>query len=82
MGIFKFSLQMTKKNIESSQKKKLTVHLLAVAHLFQTFHFKLKPVPLPSVQVQQTMHCGQRQAKPVQILQTEEVLQSWHEERR
>lgn len=42
---------------------------------------KIKPIPL-TLQVQQTMHCGQRQAKPVQILQTEEMLQSWYEERR
>lgn len=34
------------------------------------------------LQVQQTVHRGQRQEESVQILQTEEVLQSWHEERR
>lgn len=33
-------------------------------------------------QVQQTMHRGQRQAKSMQILQAEEMLPSWHEERR
>lgn len=34
------------------------------------------------LQVQQTVHRGQRQEESMQILQTEEMLQSWHEERR
>lgn len=35
-----------------------------------------------SSQVQPTMCDRQRQEEPVQVLQAEEVLQSWHEERR
>lgn len=41
-----------------------------------------EPVCPTWLQVQQTVYCGQRQEESVQILQTEEMLQSWHEERR
>lgn len=37
---------------------------------------------LYAVQVQQTMHSGQRQEKSVPVLQTKEMFSSWDEEGR
>lgn len=50
--------------------------------MIASLHDGTNKLPLLFLQVQQTMHRGQRQAKSVQILQAEEVLQSRHEERR
>lgn len=50
--------------------------------MIASLHDSTNKLTVLILQVQQTMHRGQRQAKSVQILQAEEVLQSWHEERR
>lgn len=39
-------------------------------------------LPNASIQIQQTVHCGQRQEKSVSVLQTKEMFSSWDEEGR